>query len=420
MKIKLPKIEIEDIFLMLYLSYIVKFFYLFSVPDAYPSSQRLAGLIAIISFVWLAFYYKKVNGSFRLIVGALCTMIIIQIITSLLRLNSQSIKITVLEGAYYFVVLIYFILVNAFQKKNGFEKFCFLLTAISIILSLRLSVSAVKYNSTGQMTLVLDPLVKMYMRNGNIRIQNLAEGLTRISVLISMGCITEKKIRQKKLIGMHSINILLGLFVIYYLDQSRVYILCILISLVAMFLLSDVTSKAKKWFLIITVIILAGILYNAVIDDVVDSLLMTLSDSSDGSNWKRFAAIQYFIEIALRHPLLGNGLLSRQVGTLSLRYAYNDVGIFGQLGKLGVPIVIWYVVLIFKMSKMLRFKKQWSSANTGLFVCMLISSITLLYIDHNRIICLPVMMAFMEHVQNIYESEGQKHAEQKRKKKLYL
>lgn len=385
--------------IILFLVSVTKFFYLVSLP--YPFSNEASNIL-FPAFIATLVFFIFVGDYGRIFFGAYGKSIVllfgILIFNAIYMYTQYDFSFATAFGSqfFYLILLAYFPIIYYLNSWKKLCKFMNVIEVISIILCCVLLVQLVLFYSTGIKFIKITALI-----NGNGRIYSVAEGFIRISVLISAYKLISNKFKFSN-IKKSFINLILSVFCILNVDQSRVYFLSVAASIVIMIILNNgFKLKISKLFLYIVVII--GIVY--LIYLISNSLLLTLGDSTNGSNYARRDAIQYYLPLIKEHIWTGlgnvivgssNNLYSYLKGPMGI-YNYNDLGIFGILVSLGILGALWYLWVIIKGWQICKKKSNIKILNYGLFFEMLFSSLTMSYLDYERLISLLLVLVFLSY-----------------------
>lgn len=200
----------------------------------------------------------------------------------------------------------------------------------------------------------------------------------------------------------------LGFYALIVLQQTRALTFAICASCLLM-ILSDtrhaVQHKIKKWLILILIV---GIVFST---GIVSSFLESFAEKSEYgySTMVRADAIIYYWNIFKENPLFGFGFASVADHEGLIRgpygaYFLNDVGLIGQLVRLGifiVPIYFWPVLRFIKIT--FRTKRSGNQAEysllIGLTAYVLITSASVIMIDRARSIGMPICLAIFEYQQ---------------------
>lgn len=199
----------------------------------------------------------------------------------------------------------------------------------------------------------------------------------------------------------HLLLFLLGLYELVFVQQTRMYILCVGVCI--MFVVKDSDGLFKK-----TVFFFAGLVFifqTSYVSSLLESVFS--ADSVLGASTRaRMYTLTYYLECFLNNPLCGFGFAS---GTLygelvhgSIGYAYvEDLGVIGQLARVGIFVIPIYIVLLIRYFKILCEIKRNNDNRTyvlyeALFFYILLTSGTLSMLDQQRIMLYPLSIALFE------------------------
>ncbi|MBT9036944.1 hypothetical protein BTJ18_08920 [Lactobacillus delbrueckii subsp. bulgaricus] len=138
----------------------------------------------------------------------------------------------------------------------------------------------------------------------------------------------------------------------------------------------------------------------------INSIIITLGDSTDGSNYARAQARTYYLDILRQkfYWMTGLGIAIPDKSNIFYWFikgpagffGYNDIGIVGVLAAFGIFGVIWYIWLLLK-SVNLAFKSdgKYKLLSLGLVIEALISIGSLSYLDADRVVRMPIMLGII-------------------------
>ncbi len=239
------------------------------------------------------------------------------------------------------------------------------------------------------------PLSYIYNLTVPLRIYSVFEGLVRIFVILVAWKIIAKQFRKS---FWDIISLLLMLGAIFYVDQSRYYLVTVLVAILSMYLIYNRNNLTVSSLLGTLIFGTAGLL---IIFNRFGSISDSISDNT-GSSFARTGAIEYYLDKIFTYPF-GLGLHTPDKGT-SLYYLikgpdgyfnYDDIGLFGTLGSLGLPGFIWYIFLTIKLV-MIWIKRISSNALiSGLMISFVMSLTIMSYLDRPRIIALVLTLVIV-------------------------
>lgn len=203
-----------------------------------------------------------------------------------------------------------------------------------------------------------------------------------------------------------------------YVERSRAATIAILVSMLSVFLFKQRKSISKAYMWILT---LAGIIV-ALFGGILSQYLSQFSLENNGaSTSNRILELRFYLEKFVEHKFLGIGtLLNENLYSIMGISAngnmnYEDIGIFGMLGMVGiVGVTILYIIPLLRWGYILikiRRKKELQQhflLMLGLFVYIIVTSPTLIFLNYQRMPLLPFIWAIYEFVYAKYkESRAQ-------------
>lgn len=381
-----------------------RFFYLLPLPDIFggvASNKTFIGLISLICFIWMALVTKKINvGKYANLILFLYVFLLCQAFFEKYRFqySTSSILFNLIP---FLLFLMYFTIDTFLDDGKSFELFCLLCEWITIFLSICLLLQLLVYNRIHFIFLnfTLSNWYTKYHVTANGRFAGVSEGYIRIAVLISFFSILNGS-KKGRFIAI--LSFLLAMLDIIFVDQSRMYIIQTVISLFFMYLIA---KKNKINLNVILMIITFALLAAAILIPNLNSIINTLNNSNDGSNYARIGAIYYYLSFIGNYLFTGLGVYIPDEGTSQYYfikggqgiYNFDDIGIFGVLASMGVLILIWYLLVIiknFRLSSSIKDKNEKALA-FGLSIMMLTGIFTSSYLDRERLISLVLTMAII-------------------------
>lgn len=389
---KLTKENFQKICIIILLLSSTRFLYVLPLPSFFLQSASnvmccafFSGIICIIFWI----INKKIDlGTFGIEIFILYALVIINCFFMFLQYGYSW------KNIYYclvpFLVLLgYFPLVQFIQSKASLHFILKCVEWIALLLAIVLLLQKYEYDKNNLLFLKINiPL------NFNGRFYDVSEGIIRIAVLISAYYLITKQINFINIfcfIG-SSLSIIL-------VDQSRIYLLSVILAIFVMLVINMITSEQKSNLIIYLLLIIVGII---IASTLYSSLRSTLNNINDGSNYARNDAINYYFSALKHHIWTGLGLYVPSIGEAYSDYIkgplgiynYSDIGIFGIYASLGLGSVIWYIWILIKGIKIACF-----SANKvlcwGLVSEMIVSMFTMTYFDSSRQFSLVLVLVIL-------------------------
>lgn len=378
------------------------FFYL--APISIWNSLRIMNLAVIVFIMINSKLISKSKGKFSVQILIFLIMCIFEFILSKLNYNQSSTEILV-TTLYYFVVLIYFIIVYySNNDTNNFIKNCFVW--ISLILSIILISQMIVYELFTIKFLTVD--IGERLRFGQVR---LSEGgfFISLGIIISIGKMVNKKIKNYKVKLLYISTILLGGIYLILVSKTRGMIFSISITIILMLIITvkGIVNKLK----VIAVIGLIGLVF---VNSPIYQQYLDLSQVEKGSTDTRVEEVTYYLNETIQSPLFGTGIIN---ATNPNDYAFNvvrgpngsyfqdDVGIIGFANEFGMLGLIWYIWIIVSCFRILveQFKDKSIFAipeNIGIFIFICLTSITLIVMDSVLLVYFPFVLYILESYSN--------------------
>lgn len=381
------------------------FFYLIDIPEMFSPYMSyfikvLVGFISLCIFL-CAFASKKLQwwmGEYKSFLTKYIWIFLFSILAVVFLTffsNGASLKSSFITSCSYYVVLLCFPILLSMKDDEDTDRIFSLINTFTLIMYLLVIAQSFLYDNQGIIILkYLNDGVSL--RNDRIRMDILPFG--NIMLIYNFYIVIYKK-EERRII--HLLNLVLGLFALFYIEQTRAMIV-IIMACFAFFLLAENTTLSK----IVKNILLVGIVVTVVINTGwLDNFLSTFSSSHysseySGSSIARDYATAYYMSVFTSNPLFGFGFTSSESvirGTRGIAYV-DDVGIWGQMAKLGVFAFIIYIPILIRFGQIALYMRKHTGSNLyiALFFYILMSSLTLMVLDNQRIMLLPFLIAIFE------------------------
>lgn len=396
MEIKLTRQNLLGLLLTFWLIVAVSFFYLF-----YGYANEISSIVSCVIFVVSILLWGRLQkGYFSKLVLYFFLILAVNIVS--MGLNYDYPLSTFFTYIFPYFVLLCYYPINTYlefspQKYKTFLNTIEVIATIQAILLLTNEFYNVKTGNTFLHVTFLTSISRYAPRAFTV-----AEGVLRIAVLIPAAKIIQNDFRIIGNFKEYFSFILIALSIIF-VDQSRVYILSVLGSIVFMaFIRAKEKISLKRAILLLIVLILVVVIGSVFIR----SIEITLGDSTDGSNYARAQARTYYLNVLRQkfYWLTGLGIAVPDKSNIFYWFikgpagifGYNDIGIVGVLAAFGIFGAIWYIWLLLK-SISLAFKSdgKYKLLSLGLVIEALISIGSLSYLDADRVVCLPIMLGII-------------------------
>jgi hypothetical protein len=395
----------------------VRFFYIIKLPKIIEGfnnyNNKMIILIMIIFLISIMIvtnkFRKTKNYKFNTHIWSLSCLICIQLIYSYYKYN-QGIKSLILSSYFFFIIFMYYILINFLDDRKEFEKVINTMIIFSLILSIEFLIQGLVYQISGKMFLniseISDSVGGIYIRNNRLR-------LTQPSTLISFCVILSYSrffIAKNKFIKLINLfNIVFGICYLNFVCQTRILLIVVIVSVVSMSIFKSEKSIVKK--IMMSILIMSIMIFVLNMDASREFLSSFNSSENSGSVYARKEAIEYYFTIIKQNPINAMGLIYEVTGNY-LYYVLHgpqgylfttDVGILGLWTMLGTFGLIWYISFIMKIIKLtFGSGKKYNNSinkmeNIGVIVFLISTSFTLIITDPQRIILLPFVMVIVEY-----------------------
>lgn len=389
---KISKNFFEKLLIIILLTSSTRFFYITPLPKFFlqESSNVMCGaFFSVIIFVLFILLNKQLQlGKYGIEIWILYIIVLVNCVYMYVTY-----KYTITNLFYcivpFLILLGYFPIIQFAKNRSNYFFLLKTIEVIALILSIILLLQKYKYDTNNDIFLKINlPL------NFTGRFYNVSEGIIRIAVIISAYQIISKNIRLLSLI-----TLVFCALSIFLVDQSRIYLLSVIIGIFVMISMNIVYSNKKSNVMIYVLLVAIGLF---LIYSLYTSLTTTLNNFNDGSNYARRDAVTYYLSVIKDHLWTGLGLYVPNIGEaysdfikgpLGI-YNYSDIGILGILASLGLGAVIWYIWCLIK-GLILSLKASDKVLCLGLISEMFISMFTMTYFDSSRQCSLMLVLALL-------------------------
>lgn len=394
-------------FFMMFLCMIYnQFLYLVNVNI----SMTQITILIIVSFLALLMLrkVKKEEYIFNKMIAFLMFLYVQEIILSYIKYR-QTILDIILTSNYLLIIFAYYIFRYYVKTAKDLKKFEFIIVLYTIILSGLFILQYLNFNYNGRVILYNIDIDSL--RFDKLRINNRSSDFINLGTILSFSFFINKNNNYLyRMFGM--IGTLLGVTDIFLVQQTRILCLIVIVSIIFMILSINRKNFVKNvCYLSIISIILISVSSTALITNYTNSF-----STDDGSYTGRAYAINFFMSQVKESPLYGAGFIrvTDEIGDLyylargDQGIAYrSDVGIIGFLDTMGIFGLVWYIVLMYKLCKILiNLIKNNLISNyselVGIFTILLLGSGTLIVMDTQRIILLPIILTIFDFAYSDY------------------
>ena len=325
---------------------------------------------------------------------------IVLFLYTLFSYSAQGLIGTLLGGGYYFAILLVFPIIGYMIRKGSVDSFLDIFDILSLIWILMVVMQSILYARGSQIIPeYLDTQIKF--RDNSLRI-TLFYG--NFAIIHSFYKLYSCKVNTLKKLPYVCICVF-GLYGCFFVQLTRSYTLIVCVCLFIIVLLDKNTSQYKFLRkLLLVIVAVAFILNTGIVSRFISSLSAT--GAYAGSTYARTYSIAYYWETFKSHFPFGfafayEGNYYSLIHGRGIAYI-DDVGIFGQLARLGVfilPIYLWLTVRLIKIWR--RIKKGGLQKDyvflSAVLVYFLLTSISLICLDPQRILLYPMIIAIYEY-----------------------
>lgn len=359
MRIRINKFDFRDELIIALLAIMdVNCFYLIKIPTMLERfwgiyQKTLLVVIAFLLFIWMKGVNDKNLFIKRYIAFLLVTILSVSIYSTL-KYNGNSMHNILIENSHYFLVFLSVPLLKIFRRQGTYKKIFDVLNIVTLILYLVCIAQSIVYNNGGQLFIEIPELV----RNDSLRISLKSFGnIMIIYNFIEIWCVKKKR----KLFNLT--QLILGVYCLVAIQQTRMYNAVILLTIVVVILISSKTPLRTFR----NILLLAVLFFVLTKQGTISNFMNSFGDGSDEyqSTIARMGAFEYFWGQFVEKPLFGIGVIACKgyenirTGPLGIYY-FADVGIIGILAQLGVftfgvyvwPLIHWCKIVTNKFSQL--------------------------------------------------------------------
>jgi hypothetical protein len=226
------------------------------------------------------------------------------------------------------------------------------------------------------------------------------EGLINIGILLAMATIFNKKMKFSLL---PYTTLIIGFIEVVFVQKTRVALFGLLMAFLIVWLAQNKKKIGKLVFFFLILLFLFMFIQNT----SVFAEYMNSFSTNDYSYTARSAEIQFYFSQLYNNLFFGMGFIPSNLDMLIQGpegvFYKSDVGIIGFFNTFGFIGGIWFILLIVKIIKVLAFsiktKTIYNNYETLLLVIYIIfTSLTLDIMDPQRIIGLPILIAFADYL----------------------
>lgn len=381
------------------------FFYVIPFPETvqkFVTYKNKSGLLILIFLAYIGIRFFDNNaqriGLFSVYVAIFTCLAIVSAVYCITHYSFSKNELLVPFVAY--ISILWFVPLTLYLRHH-LGHFILVLTSVNLIAGIILIFQGIYFLFRKNVFLHIYELYQsglIPVRNGQLRITYLGTVIS-LSCVISIGILFNHETRNQVL---HVANILVSFVYFVFVSQTRMYIVCLLLVMTVQFVKKNMKLTANNLLLLYSFIIAIVLLYFLIIRGYISSIIAPLIDGSyqtNGSYYARMDAITYFINIIKSHLTFGLGILDPGAYTNNYTIFHGptgfammtDVGLLGSVARMGIPILVWYVLLLTKLYRLQRTAENY--VLSSLFYFILFSSFSLIVLDPQRIFFLSSSLA---------------------------
>lgn len=416
MKIRINKISIFKFIALIFLLVDCRFFYIIKLPERLGGASSNKFMLALTSLMLFSFYLltkgKLKKAKYRAIIVGLYIILAVNVVTMNLRWHYRDTQI-IWFSLPFCVLLMYFVLAEFLQKKKNYDYFLKAAEIVCIMVGILMITQVIYWGIAHELFLDINVMnYYLYRYHVQLRLYGYCDGLMRIVILMSAYELIHNDFKwaQNKL---HFISFVVSFISIVFVDQSRIYLIIEIIALMVMYVSEkkNYPKIKKKHMLFFFAAICIAVYF---LRNKMGSLIASMQDSGNGSNFARVGAVWYYFKSFTDWVFTGYGVVIPDEGTVAYGvikgtsglYHYDDIGIIGVFVSLGILGLMWYFWVLVKVWRISRIKTSYQALNKGLFVAFLLAIATQSYLDRGRLVSLMLTLAVTDAVSNRKFSVG--------------
>lgn len=381
------------------------------VIDAY-FTDAIALLLILISLFFSLIYFIadkfrfSKNSIIDLFAWSFGIYVIVEVLISHFKYSSsQDFTMTIKEAIVFIApIIVYLQLRKNINNKECLDYLISVMIKVSLICSIVAIMAFLLYQNAGLNILKQDVNGASFIRN------NRGHFMVGSMVVLPATILLWSRIITSKRNIVNVIILLVNLFHIIYIGQTRMIIFITLLTMLISFVFSIKKSRTFKLLIIIPLLICFILLE---IQDIYSNFETLMGDNSVTY---RLSGIDYYVKQLGDYPIFGMGFISTKNVELShLLYGPDhifyrtDVGFIGFINCFGILGGIWYIAILLYFIKLLMKKKPVNSLIYSycfsIVLFIIFSSINLFPLDGFRIIYFPIIALLMNNLGKIEEEQ---------------
>ena len=377
----------------------------FSIPwiiDIYPFDisyyiKKDICIILAIIFLALLFKYKfaffntKVTGYYKICIIWI-GLIVLTFFTSLFAYSNETFLMLLKKYYFYSLISVFFILTFLFKKYKGYYSyFIKCIIVVGTVYALFIILYKAVYETTG--IYIFDTNYQLIQERGyTLRLARPADFIS-LSCVLSFSNILKKKDKKPWIVCF-----LVSLLSIFWVTQTRIYELAILLSCACGWVLYKnnrilIFIKKRWWvFVIIVTPFLFKFIYSFFESSEINGTLI------------RFEGYLYFLKNIVKNGLIGIGFIADPenfeiLRGPNLKYSLTDLGYVGFIGTYGILGIIFLIILFLQFYRSIKesFQKKRHPEIAILIIYIIITSFTVIFNDLQRAIYFPIYLSILNY-----------------------
>lgn len=417
-KSKINKLTIVCVVFSMLILLDYRVFYLVSYPNIFKgNSMRLLFAVtgmALTVMIYPTYKYENLcgyNKCLKYYFMCACSWMLLVLYSSI-KYPDQPFPVTVVEHVSLLFIGFLIPVLAVFEKRG--DRIFQIANYIVFIWYLLLVFQFIIYRKSGKLLFSKEIYGDVRTRFYGIRMGLGSFG--NVMILYNANQIFSHTIFDKKNI-FEVIQLILGMFCLVFVQQTRAYTLIVLVAVIAIIFWS--TKKVSKK-LFITAILFMGLIYlgyNKTLNSFFSSFSSATSNAEHYGTIIRLEAIIYYCKCFINNFFIGNGFTNYQYypfvqyGMSSeYSYFYSDVGVFGLIGETGIFSLLFYIVPLIKLCKLAikvlknRLQREYAFF-LGFVLYLAMTSVTLIITDNFRVVLYPVALAYGVHIESKVKDE---------------
>ncbi len=354
-------------------------------------------------------YKEKIEKTLRQYIYVVLGCVLLCALFSFYTYREQSVFQLFRTCEHFLCILMVIPIGRLFIIEDGYQKMFGLLGKIFFIYFIIIIIQTYMYNTYDSV------IMQSYFasnivgsRSGSVRI--IMSFLANIIIIYEFDKFFNNRFKGLNDRFFSIIFLVLGLYNVFFITMTRIYTVSVLAAFVFIFLYSNnrINTFIKKMIMAVTAV---GVLIGS---DLFTTFISTFQGNSSLesvlSAQHKIQSVSYYWESFLSNPLFGMGFISDAsdsylpilMGSNRMFYL-SDVGVFGLLAQMGLTGLFLYLFILFRMWKTLRIIKTQSLQHKysylyGVFIFIIITSVSTIITDNYRIFSLPLVICIFEYV----------------------